>query len=198
MSEPIAYPPEPTTLEVAMQEGISWRQDIDHKRWWHGWRYQQIRRKWPDVTADMYADGVGITRTSFRSMYRAASQFTPEHVNLFPGLPIDMWAMVADIAEKDMEEALNLIENAYDTPGLTVRDFKEIIAPFSTPLLQSTTPPIRVYGNIEQPKREGKWLVVPVRLDTELEDWAAILAKTPYLDTAVEVTIRLAGNVRVR
>jgi len=186
----IHYPPEPKSLEAAIKEGVTWRREMDEIRWWHGWRYSQIRNKWPDCLPDDYAAAIGLSNTQFRLIHRTAQVFQPEHVNLFPGMPFSMWELVADLAEKDMEEALALMENAYDTPGLTVAQFKELVQPNKLPT--STVPPLYLLGKLSRPtlNTSGERLKVVVELDMKLEDWESKFADYPLVGRNVEVVIR--------
>jgi molybdopterin-biosynthesis enzyme MoeA-like protein len=120
-------------------------------------------------------------------MFKTASVFQPEHVNLFPGVPFEMWKMVADIGETDLEEALALIDNAFHEPGITFGKFSELVDPYQLPA--NMVQPLYLLGHIIKPFQNGKLLEVTLVLDTELQDWAKLLAEFPLIGKPVQVKI---------
>ena len=196
--EEVSYPPEPSDdLQIVLLEGMKLRHRGDALKWWHGWRYEQIKTKWPNITYSQYADRVGYAPATFLHMWRAARVFKPEHVNAFPGIPFSMWSAVSSIGETDIEEALSLIENAYDSPDITVSQFLALVR--GEEQGGALFPPLSFVGRLapKLSKRDGKSLLT-LEIDPDFAvAWEDELQKSQYGGKQVKVTITFPKNVAV-
>jgi len=192
MTDKIKAPPplpKDVTLDYIVKEGVSKREENDAFRWYIGWRYVDIRNIWPDVTHGQYANQIGLQPKLVLNSWRVAQRFTPEQVNMFPGVPFSMWDSASRVLTDD-EEVLEFIEKAYDTPGLTVSEFDALLNPERTP---GTKPqPLVLLGKLRAPRilPNGNY-VVEVEL-TDLEEWEDKFGgDNPFVGKDVRVTVVL-------
>jgi hypothetical protein len=164
----VEYPPRPTTWDEAIAVGTTFRQSIDSLQWERGWHAQMVHEAFGADSFRAYAGEIGVAYATLSRIRWVASRFTPDHVNRFPGLPFTMYEIVAALMEDDPETALDFLEKAYDTPGLTCEAFAAIV--------NGTDPgvaiePFRSEGTfVLQPLTDGS-IVIGVRITDEVARW---------------------------
>jgi hypothetical protein len=188
VSDQLAYPPKPRTQLEAIEDGTALRRKGDAGLWAQGWHAMFVTERFGSAFFQQYADDIGKDRATLTRIRWVASRFTIDHVNRFPGLPFTFFEVVTQLMEDDPETALDLLEKAFDTPGLTCAQFRALVRPDQ----ESSAPapsPFRAEGQFVLHKLPDGSVIVGVRVQGERKLWESLAARSPLFGQVVRCSL---------
>jgi hypothetical protein len=191
----LEYPPEVFSVLEAVTIATKLRHNEDRSMWAHGWLYVQAREKFGrEINELEWQRHVGVTQAQLHKMHLTCRAFRPEDANQFPGLPFNFFYLVANMAlesPEGFEMAMALLESAYDTPGLTLKEFRELITE-EEPAEKKVT--LQIEGNLhEAVMRDGK-LYVTIMIEREPGPWQNIIMNNPLYGNSITAKL---SSIRV-
>lgn len=186
LSEVLQYP-DVLSWESAVEQGIQIRSRMDKYQWRIGWLARAVREKYKDQSPNIlsdFADAVGYSVKTLYKWHWVAGIFTPDDVNQFPGMAFSFFEVAARLAEDDKETAMQMLQNAYDEPTITIRQFEGLIhADENLPIIPA---PFRAIGRAVSMKH-GKGVIIGVYIETLPDEWDAQFKESPIYNHQSEV-----------
>jgi len=191
----LQYPPEVFSILEAVNKAKMLRYDEDRSMWAHGWLYVQARKDFGrEITESEWERHVGVTKAQLHKMHLTCRAFRPEDANQFPGLPFNFFYLVANMAlesPEGFEMAMALLESAYDTPGLTLKEFRELITE-DEPAEKKVT--LQIEGYLREAVMRNGELHITIVIEREPGPWQNIIMNNPLYGNSITAKL---SSIRV-